>query len=268
MFLPVVPGGGLAGWSFLERTRARQEEAFAQTPAVVRRTSEFAERIGKVTSAEQLVGDRVLLEVALGAFGLEGDIRNRFFIRRVLEDGVSAPSALANRLADKRYLALAEAFGFGERAGGNVGRPGFAADIISRYRERQFEVAVGQANPDMRIALGLGREIAEIAGRRLTNDGRWFTAMAAPPVRVALERALGLPREVGAVDIDRQLALFKERAAARFGTSDFAALASSEGRERLLRSFLTAPESQAGPATTRGAGALALLSLSAGATRR
>lgn len=267
-FLPVVPFGGIAGWTFLERTRARQEEVFQQTQTIARRTADFAARISQVGSAEQLVRDRALLEVALGAFGLDGDIRNRFFIRRVLEDGTTSPSALANRLADKRYLALSEAFGFADRAGGNVARPGFATDIVARYRERQFEVAVGQSNPDMRSALGLRREIQEIVDRRQTNDGRWFTAMASPPVRSVFERALRLPGELGALDIDRQLALFKDRAADLLGTSDFSTFASSDGQSRLLRAYLTSPEAAIVAGSVRGAGALALLSLSSAGLAR
>jgi hypothetical protein len=259
-FLPVAPFGGVAGWSFLERTRARQEEAFQQTPVLARRAADFAERVSRIGSAEDLVRDRALLEVALGAFGLDDDIRNRFFIRKVLEEGTTSPSALANRLADKRYLALTEAFGFGERPGGNVGRPGFAAEIVARYKERQFEVAVGQSNPDMRIALGLRRELAAIAERRLSNNGSWFTAMASPPLRTVFERALRLPSEVGALDIDKQLTLFKNRAAARLGTSEFSALASPEGQGRLMRAFLTSPETANAAATVRGAGAVVLLS--------
>jgi hypothetical protein len=261
-FLPAIPFGGLAGWALLERTRVRQEDAFQQSPAVMRRTTDFTERIGRITSAEQLVRDRALLEVALGAFGLDDDLRNRFFIRKVLEEGTTAPSALANRLTDKRYLALAEAFGFGDRPGGNVTRPGFADAIVARYRERQFEVVVGRSNPDLRIAMGLDRELADIVARRQTNDARWFTAMSSPPVRKALERALGLPALSATIDIDRQLNLFKERAAARIGTDDFASVASAEGVEKLRRAFLAAPDSLAAAGSARGAGALALLSRS------
>jgi hypothetical protein len=267
-FQPVAPFGGLAGWSFLDRTRARQEAAFQQSPALARRTADFAERISRIGSAEELVRDRELLEVALGAFGLDEDIRNRFFIRRVLEDGTASLSALANRLSDKRYLALSEAFGFGDRPGGNVKRAGFAADIVARYRERQFELAVGQTNPDLRIALGLGRELQDIAARRQTNDARWFTAMASPPVRTALERALRLPSQIGSIDIDRQLAMFKERAEMRLGTSDFLQIASTEGQEKLRRAFLTAPEASGTVGNSRGAGALALLSRSVAAFGR
>lgn len=262
-FIPVVPFGGIGGWNFLERTRERQEAAFQTSPPFARRTADFAERSGRVQSAGELVADRRLLEIALGAFGLDEDVRNRFFIRKVLEEGTTSPSSLANRLSDKRYLALADVFGFGDRPGGNVGRAGFAADVIARYQERQFEAAVGQSNPDMRLALSLRREIGEIAGRRVSNDAMWFTAMATPPVRAAIERALGLPTQVGALDIDRQLSLFKERAASRLGSSDFAALATTEGQARLRQAFLTAPSASVTNPGARGAAALALLSRSA-----
>jgi hypothetical protein len=267
-FQPVAPLGGLAGWTFLERTRDRQEATFQKSPTIVRRTAEFTERIARVSSAEELVRDRALLEVALGAFGLNDDIRNRFFVRKVLEEGTLSPSALSNRLSDKRYLAFSEAFGFGDVPGGKVKRPGFAADIVARYLERQFEVAVGQTNKDLRIALGLDRELGEIVTRRQTNDARWFTAMASPPVRTVLERALRVPTQAASVQIDQQLNLFKERAALRLGTSDFAAIASPEGIEKLRRAFLTAPDTNASMGIARGAGALAILSRSVGFVSR
>lgn len=262
-FQPVAPFGGVAGWSFLQRTRARQEAAFQQSPAMARTTGAFEDRIGQVRSAADLVNDRALLRVALGAFGLDGDLGNRFFIRKVLEEGTTSRTALANRLADKRYLALAETFGFGDRPGGNLSRPGFAADIAARYRERQFEIAVGQANPDLRLVLGVGREVADIVERPLSNDGRWFAMMASPPMRTVFERALGLPKEIGGIDIDRQLAIFKQRAGGRLGTSDFAFFSTPDGQERLRRAFLTAPDPSGVSSSVRGSGALALLTTTA-----
>ena len=43
-------------------------------------------------SAADLVADRRLLKVALGAFGLEGEIDKKAFIRKVLEEGTDRPS--------------------------------------------------------------------------------------------------------------------------------------------------------------------------------
>lgn len=264
-FQPVVPFNGLGGYAFLQRTRESQEEAFVKSPEIARSTAAFKEKIAGVTSAEALVKDRQLLRVALGAFGLDEDINNRFFIRKVLEDGTTSREALANRLSDKRYLAFAQAFGFGDQGGGRTAEPGFAGRIIARFEERQFEIAVGDVNPDLRLVLGFGREMADLVGRTRTNDARWFSVLAAPPLRAVFERALGLPNSVGAIDLDQQLTIFKDRAEARLGTSEISELIGEEKQKEMVRSFLASSEVNgiASP-TVRGSAALALLTAAAG----
>ena len=101
-FQPVIPLTGYLGWRFLERTSDAQQDIFAKSQPVQRATDHFREKIGKVNSAADLVNDRQLLSVALGAFGLDADINNRAFIQKVLEDGTLSQDALANRLADNR----------------------------------------------------------------------------------------------------------------------------------------------------------------------
>ena len=258
-FQPVVPSGGLAGWAFLQRTREVQQAAFDRSPSQQRETERFLERIGSVTSAEQLVADRRLLAVALGAFGLEDDIDNRFFIRKVLEGGTSASDSLANRLADKRYAAMSEAFRFDLNPPNTV-LSDFGARIVSAYRERQFEVAVGVQSTDMRLALGLSRELTDLSARSLSNDGLWFTVMATPSLRTVFETGLGLPPTLGTLDIDRQLGVFRDRARSVLGTDDLRQIAAPDRQTELLRRFLLSSAGAAGPtAATPGATALAIL---------
>ncbi len=51
----------------------------------------FEANIGKVETAADLVGDRRLLKVALGAFGMDGEIDKRAFLRKVLEEERGEP---------------------------------------------------------------------------------------------------------------------------------------------------------------------------------
>ncbi|MDJ0627388.1 MAG: DUF1217 domain-containing protein [Rhodobacter sp.] len=259
-FQPVVPFGGYAGWSFLSRTREAQQEAFDTSAALSRDVRYFEDNIGKIVSAEDLVADRRLLQVALGAFGLDEDINNKYFLQKVLEDGTLDPEALANRLSDKRYLEFAEAFGFGDFAVPRTVLTEFAVEITTAYKTQQFEIAVGNQNPDMRLAMGLDRALADIASKDTTNDGRWFLVMGQPPVRVVFERALGLPSSVGALDLDQQLAAFRDKAEARFGSREIAQFADAAKREALVRLFLLQSDvSVATSGTSAGSAALALL---------
>jgi hypothetical protein len=264
-FTPVVPFGGYAGWAFLTRTREAQKEAFVANPAIKRDEAYFREKIGTIRTAEDLVTDRRLMGVALGAFGLDADINSKYFIRKVLEDGTTDPTALANKLADKRYLEMSKAFGFGDFPIPRTQLSDFADTIIARFQIRQFEAAVGTQNDTMRLALNAERELGVLAGRPLSNDGKWFTVMGSAPLRTVMQTALGLPQSFASIDLDQQLKVFKDRAESFFGTSDMGAFTDPAKVENVLRLFLLRSQSQAGagPATGQSA-ALAILQAGSG----
>ncbi|KMW59216.1 Flagellar basal-body rod protein FlgF [Candidatus Rhodobacter oscarellae] len=254
-YQPVVPLSGFAGWTFLQRTRESQQEAFENSQLIQRNTTYFEENIGEIKTAEALVDDRRLLEVALGAFGLDEDINNKFFIQKILEDGTLDPDSLGNRLSDKRYFAMAEAFGFGDFPIPNTELSDFPQEITSLYKERQFEVAVGNADTNMRLALSLDRELDTLLEESTTDDGRWFLVMGQPPVRQVFETALGLPSSFGSLDIDLQLTGFRDAASQRFGDAEVSQFADPEKREELIRLFLVRSEIAAGTASITGASA-------------
>ncbi len=259
-FQPVIPFGGNAGWAFLARTRATQEAAFSQAPVHQRETAYFAENIGAVETADQLIEDRTLLKVALGAFGLDADIDNKYFLKRILEDGTLTSDALSNKLADKRYRDFSKAFGFGDFSVPRTVLSTFATEITSTYSTLQFETAVGNQNESLRLAMTLERQLPEIASSSNTNDGKWFTIMGTAPLRAVFETALGLPKSIGSLDIDKQLEIFKDRAQRSFGTSELADFGAPELLEDVNRNYLARSEISSGSqAASSGSLALSLL---------
>lgn len=259
-YIPVVPFSGFAGWAFLERTRENQEEAFNSSAKVQLDTEYFRENIASAMTAEDLVSDRRLLSVALGAFGLDGDINNKFFIRKILEDGTFDDDALANRLADKRYLAMAKAFRFGDFSVANTQLSDFPDKIIDAYQIRQFEIAVGDQNLDMRLALGFDRELGDLLKIDTTANGFWFSVMASKSLRAVFDTAFGLPLAFGAISLDQQLATYRDRAAQYFGDGEVAQFADPEASEKLVRMFLARSQTANGfSLSAPGAVALAIL---------
>ena len=242
-YTPAIPLGGYAGWAFLKRTMPAQTAALAGSTEMKRDEDYFRAKIGKIDTAEQLVSDRRLMRVALGAFGLDGDINNTFFIRKVLEDGTLKTGTLANRLADKQYQKLSAAFGFGDFKTPATKISTFPDKILTAFRARQFEVAVGDQNPDMRLALNLQRELPGIAGKTgSTENAKWFSVMGNAGLRRVFEKALGLPAGLGALDLEQQLGAFKEKAQAQLGSDSVAQFADPDKVEGLLRRFLLRSE--------------------------
>lgn len=257
MFQPVLPYNGYSGWAFLNRTLEAQKDAFNKSPEISRNIEYFEQNIAKVHTVDDLMSDRKLLKVSLEAFGLGDDINNRFFIQKVLEDGGDSEDALANKLSDKRYLEFSRAFGFGKATPPNTIQNNFGAKITAAYKERQFEVAVGDQNENYRLALGLERDLSKIANKDLEEDTLWFTVMGNPPLRKVFETAFNLPDSFGSLDLDKQLETFKNKAQAAFGDSGIKQFAAPEKQENLTRLFMLRSDIQALDTNT-GSGQIAL----------
>lgn len=236
-FTPIVPIGGFVGWSFLKRTQEAQKNTFEQTPQLKRDDEYFREKIATTTSAEDLVKDSRLLRVALGAFGLDDDLPNKYFIRKILEDGTQDSSALANRLSNGQYKKLSDAFGFGEGGTPLTIGEGFADKILASYKERQFERAVGEKNNDMRLALNAERELLNLANSDSSERSKWFNILGNTPLKKIFETTFNLPTAFGTLDVDKQVDILERRTESMFGTSDIAQFADSENMDRLVRQF-------------------------------
>ena len=258
-FQPVIPSGGLAGWSFLKSTMASQRNTFDAGARISSDTAYFEANIASIRSAEDLVADRRLLRVALGAFGLSGDIDSRFLIRRVLEDGVTRDDALANRLTDARYKDLAGAFGFDAPDGPRSRDPEFGARLAEQFRRRSFEVAVGKSDDGLRLALNADRELTRLGSDSGPGDTGWFRIMGTPPLRKVFETALSLPDGIAKLDLDKQLELFKDRAASRLGLTDLSDLSDQATRSKLVETFLLQDQIKSFSRQSPAATALTLL---------
>ncbi len=258
-FQPTVPMAGIAGWRFLVRTEASQKASFEKGAALTREVDYFAKNIGKVTSAAELVSDRRLLKVALGAFGLEGEIDKKAFIRKVLEEGSTSETALAVKLTEPAYKKLAAAFGFGDTGGSQTAVAGFAKTITDAYKTRAFEAAVGDSNENMRLALNFKREIADLAA---SANPSWYSVIGSKSLRPVIEKAFGLPSNSFAkLDVDRQREILRSKSSAMFGSSDLSVFKDTAKVAKVIDRFLARAQIEEGPTVSAStSSAVSLLS--------
>ncbi|WP_136443293.1 DUF1217 domain-containing protein [Pacificoceanicola onchidii] len=255
-FQPVLVGSGLVAWQFLKSTGEAQRTTFNSSSEITRDTDYFEEKIGSIRTTDELVADRRLLRVALGAFGLQDDIDNKFFIKKILDEGGVDNDALAVKLADERYKSFASAFAFDSPVGPRTQLSFFGNEIVTRFRDQSFEVAVGNQDNDLRLALNLSRALPEIAEGESSDSTKWFKVMGTTALRKVFETALGLPSSFAQIDLDKQLEVFKEKSASRFGVSTIDELAQPENLEKVVQSFLL--QSQISQSASIGSGTIAL----------
>lgn len=258
-FVPAIPLGGYAGWQFLQRTLDKQAEANASAPAAQRDEQYFRDVIEGIGSAEELVADRRLLTVALTAFGLIEDLPNRAFVQKVLESDSADPASFVNRLADKRYQKLAEAFGFGGLGLPRTGLPGFTDNLLGDFRDRSFEAAIGEQNGSMRLALALERDLVDLAGESSTEATKWFTILGTPSLRSVFETAFSLPSSFGTLDLDRQVEIMRARTERLTGDDSVSQFTNPAAIDDLIQRFFLSEQLQAVQSAAGGNTALSLL---------
>lgn len=259
-FQAIVPTGGLIGWRFLQRTYDAQIETFSSAPQISRDTEYFLKNIQTVSSAADLVADRRFLSVALGAFGLQDDLPNKYFIQKIMEDGSTDREALANRLTDKRYTRLSQAFGFGPGEIPQTGNPRAMAEIVRMNQVHSFEVSVGEADDTLRIALYAQRELTELAGSGSSDTVKWFSIMGLPPLRSMFETALGLPTSFSQIDIDQQMEVLRDKTQRLTGSDQIDQFTDPDALEKITNAYLARSQIANGASgLSSGSVALALL---------
>lgn len=222
MFTPVLPGNALSAWGFLKESRDDQLAALGRDPTLSREAAHFANGVTRMTSVEDLVGDYMSLKVALGAHALQDDLPNRYFVRQVIEQGVEAADAFANRLNDSRYLALAQNFAeLGLTGTGDLSDaigaldPALDAAVRDVHGASPLHLATAE-RLDGLITLGLlGTD---------TSERQWTRAAGDATLAPILARMLGTADSLTRLDTEGQGAVLAETAGFLFGQGSLSAL--------------------------------------------
>lgn len=238
LYTPVIPATGIVGWNFLQSTYDRQFDAFTQDPQLERENEYFLENIGNVTTAEDLMKDRRLLQTALNAFGLGDEIYKGALIQRVLEDGTTADDNLASRLGDDRWVKFSESFGFGAGETVQTGSPEAMRDLVFTGEVQAFEEAIGEQDQTMRFALYAQREVPLLAEEDFSTNTKIYNILGSPPMREYFETILNLPSSFGQIDLEQQLELMKDRLSQQFGSDDLSEILATQDIEDLTVTYL------------------------------
>lgn len=259
-FTPLLPSNGILGFRLLEQTEDTQRAVFDRQPEIEREVQYFLDNIGSVETADDLVSDRRLRVVAVEAFGLDERVDGIAFLRKMLEEGTDDTGSLANRLSDPRFERFVDAFGFGNAGGSRIGEPGFANEIVSAFKERRFERAVGEQDNSLRLALNFRREIQRFANSESADSTAFIQVLGDQPVRKVLESVFGLGESFGQLDIDRQRDEFRDFTNRIFGSPSLAVFQDPAQVDKAITRYLARESALNGPSpTTPGFSALTLL---------
>ena len=179
----------------ISRNQDRYDGMIRARPDVKRDIEYFQANIGKVTSVDDLMKDDKLYRFVMEAFDLGSQIYARGLIRKVLEQGVTDDSALANRMSDTKFKEMATVLGLHETGGAPLREPTIVQAIVDRYTNVKLEVSTEDRNPAVRLALYFQRKAPTI--------NNWYQVMADRALQKVVFTALDIPEQAALGDLDR-----------------------------------------------------------------
>ena len=156
-------------------------------------------------------------------------------------------------------MALAEDFGFGDLGGPWHKSDSFVANIKEQYTTRQFEIAVGEQDESLRLALNAVRELEEISVSGSSDTTKWFSVLGSPPLRSVMEQTFNLPSSFGALDLDKQLEVFRGRMEKLTGDSEISQFVGEDAQQKLVDRYLIMSQINTSQGLSGGQIALTLL---------
>jgi hypothetical protein len=216
-------------YRLIARDLQKSLERTASDPVTARETKYYLENIRKVKTVDDLLGDYRLYSYAMKANGLEDMMYAKAFMRKVLTEGVDDKESFANRLSDKRYKGFAATFNFARYGELATTFEQTRQGTVDKYLRQTLEVAAGEEDQGVRLALYFSRRASEIKNP--------FDILADPALLEVVQTALGIPKEAALGSIDAQAAMIERKL-------DIASLKDPKEVDRFLKRFTILWEAQ------------------------
>jgi len=229
-------GGGMSSlllFRTLQHSGEAQKQNYAKQPQMQREIDYFLENAKKIESPEDFFKDRRLMQVALGAFGLEQELNYTARNKAIMTEDPEAKESLVNRLAEPRYKQISQAFDFFGSGVEKLQDEDFLKEIADKFLTNQFEKNLGGGNEALREAAYFRRKVAEVA-----EDGDIYKLMGDKVMRSVITDTLRIPKEIVNQSLDRQAKVIESKVkAADFQDPAFV--------DKFLARFLTQKDAEA-----------------------
>ena len=175
---------------------ARYQTMTADDPTVAQATKYYQANIGSITTPAQFVNNSRIFNYAMNAFGLGDMTYAKSLIQKVLEQGTSSSTALANTLNNPKILALAQAFDFKDLGSLATQQASATTGVVSNYVMQTLETNEATTNPGVQLALYFQQNASKI-----TNG---YSILADSNLLSVVQTTLGISSYTSEENIDQQ----------------------------------------------------------------
>ncbi|MGE8102964.1 DUF1217 domain-containing protein [Allorhizobium sp. NPDC080224] len=183
-----------------EKTAARE--------AATKKAEVYQERIQSIGTVKELLADREVLDVVIGAYGLDPKDVTDDFLKQAFGSDLSDRKSFVNQQPDSRWAELVASFNFDANGNltretmGTIQQRGETMETVNKYLRQTLEEAEGESNEAVRLALYFQR-----AAPNITDA---YGLIADDALMAVFRTTFGFSDEFSNMDVDQQARIINE----------------------------------------------------------
>jgi hypothetical protein len=190
-------------YRLIAQNLSRSLTTLSKDPQIARESKYYLETIGEIKTVDDFIKNDRVYRYAMKAFGLDDMAYAKAFIKKVLNEGVSAPKAFANTLTDQRFKELAKTFDFAANGEEATASADARQGTVDRFVRTSLEQRSGEQNEGVRLALYFARKAPTVTST--------MEILADKALLKVVQTALNIPAETALMDIDKQAEMYGKR---------------------------------------------------------
>lgn len=177
----------------LTRTKALIEK----DPVVKRETDYYNATIKTIKTIDEFIKNDRVFKYAMKAYGLEDMAYGKALIKKLLQEGISNPLSMANKMSNPLYKEFAKAFDFAGKGAEATSAASATTEAVQRYVQQTLEQQEGKDNQGVQLALYFKRKASSVT----TTMG----VLADKALLKFVQTTFSIPEAASRADLDIQV---------------------------------------------------------------
>jgi hypothetical protein len=149
-------------YQIVNKDLARTKSLIEKEPATKREIEYYQANIKTIKTIDEFIKNDRLFKFAMKAYGLEDMAYAKGLFKKMLQEGISSATSMANKMSNPLYKEFAKAFDFKGKGSEATSAASATTEAVQKYVQLTLEKKEGEQNQGVQIAMYFKRKASSV----------------------------------------------------------------------------------------------------------
>ena len=184
-------------YQIVNKDLARTKSLIEKEPATKREIEYYQANIKNIKTIDEFIKNDRLFKFAMKAYGLEDMAYAKGLFKKMLQEGITSTTSMANKMSNPLYKEFAKAFDFKGKGAEATSASSATTEAVQKYVQMALEKKEGEQNQGVQIAMYFKRKASSVT----TTMG----ILADKALLKFVQTTFNIPESASKADLDIQV---------------------------------------------------------------